>query len=233
LLAGFLRDSGGDLGYQLRWITTGAENLLPHQKRCIAQAFGISPKQHYGLAEGVANASECERGAMHVDEDFAAMEFVPAAGGRYRLVGTGFSNPATALVRYDTQDIVELRDEPCSCGRPGRLLASIDGRQEDYVVLNDGSRLGRLDHIFKDQVAIREAQFRQRRVGELIVCIVPTSGYSSADERRLIADLRQRIGDRTDLQIEHLPYLPRTAAGKLRLVVSDLQQAQIQPELAI
>jgi len=49
--------------YPIRWITVGAENLLPQQADLIEQAFGARPRQHYGMAEAIANSSECERGA--------------------------------------------------------------------------------------------------------------------------------------------------------------------------
>ena len=39
----------------------------------------------------------------------------------------------------------------------------IDGRSEDYLLLNDGSKVGRLDQIFKDLVDIVEAQFIQKK----------------------------------------------------------------------
>jgi len=162
LLAAYILESGTDLGYKVRWITVGAENVLPQQAKLIERAFGVRPRQHYGLAEGVANISECEYGKLHVDEDFSAVEFIPDSNGLgYRVIGTNFANLAMPFLRYDTQDLVTLSNEICPCGRPGRLVASIDGRQEDYVVLRNGARLGRMDHIFKDMVNIREAQIYQ------------------------------------------------------------------------
>ena len=81
LLAGFMLEAGCELGYPIRWITTGAENLLDHQIDQITRAFGVRPRQHYGMAEAIANISECGRGALHVDEDFAAVEFLPNPDG--------------------------------------------------------------------------------------------------------------------------------------------------------
>src|SRR5437764_1690172 len=134
LIAAHLLDTGSDLGYQVRWVTTGAENLLPHQAAALERALGVRPRQHYGLAEGVANVSECELGCLHVDEDYAAVEFVPlATAGLHRIVGTNFTNAAAPLLRYDTQDLAVITSGSCSCGRPGRVVERIDGRLEDYV----------------------------------------------------------------------------------------------------
>jgi len=226
LLAGYVLDRGLDLGYRVRFVTAGAENLLPQQREAIHRAFGVWPRQHYGMAEGVANASECEHGRLHVDEDFAAVEFLPGtAPGLYRVVGTNFSNPATPLVRYEVSDQVTLAPGRCPCGRPGRLLDRVDGRQEDYVVLPGGARLGRLDHIFKDLDAVREAQIVQPEAGRVVLRVVRTQHYTAVDEQRLLAEARARLGEKMRLEVEYAERLQRSATGKLRFVVNQMPGA--------
>ena len=111
----------------------------------IERAFGVRPIEHYGMAEAVANSSQCPARRQHVDEDFAAVEFIPTAdGSAWRVIGTNFTNRALPLIRYEVGDHVQLADKPCACGLPGRVLSSIDGRQEDYVILRNGARLGRI-----------------------------------------------------------------------------------------
>lgn len=231
LLAAFIIESGISLNYSVRWITVGAENLLPQQARLIEHAFGVRPIQHYGMAEAVANISECELGKLHVDEDFAAVEFLPNPDGvSCRLVGTNLTNSATPFIRYDIQDVVTLGDEECSCGRPGRIVASIDGRSEDYVILKDGTRLGRLDHVFKDLTNIREAQIYQEKPGQAIVKIVRAANYSESDERLLREELGKRWGQLCDVAIEYVKELPRSTSGKLRFVISDLNSGKIESQ---
>lgn len=227
LLAGHILETGDDLGYTPQWITIGAESLLPYQAELMERAFGVRHRQHYGMAEAVANISECERGALHVDEDFAAVEFIPnPAGIGYKVVGTNFSNPATPLLRYDIQDIIALDNIRCDCGRPGRVVASIDGRQEDYIVLKNGARLGRMDHIFKDMVNIREAQLHQHTPGAITIRVVRSAGYTADDESLLLYEARKRVGVETELHIEYVDVLKRSGTGKLRFVISDLPPRQ-------
>jgi phenylacetate-CoA ligase len=230
LLASHILEAGTDLGYAVRWITIGAESLLAHQADVIARAFGVRPLQHYGMSEAVANISECELGALHVDEDFAPVEFVPLENGSaYKVVGTNFSNPATPLLRYEMQDVVTIRpDASCACGRAGRVVESLDGRIEDYVVLPNGTRVGRMDHVFKDMVNVKEAQIQQRRRGHMVICVVRGAGYSSHDEEELLREARKRVGDKMDIEIAYSDELPRTATGKLRLVVSEVEGASIR-----
>jgi phenylacetate-CoA ligase len=227
LLAGHLVETGTDLGYPVRWITTGAESLLPQQAALIGRAFGVVPRQHYGQAEAVANLSECERGRLHVDEDFSWVEFAPAGDGTHRIVGTNFSNPATPLLRYDTGDFVTLDAAGCPCGRPGRTVFRVDGRREDYVVLPSGARVGRLDHAFKDLVHVREAQIRQRSREALLLRVVRAPQWEAADEERMLHEMRLRVGAGIRLEVEYVERIERTAAGKLRFVVSELPEGRI------
>lgn len=223
LIAEYLVARGGDLGYPVRWVTTGAENLLPHQARLIERAFGVRPRQHYGMAEGAANISECEQGHLHVDEDFSVVEFLPSEERDvYRVAGTNFTNLATPLVRYDVGDRVRLGPLRCSCGRPGRVVESIDGRSEDYLWLGDGTRLGRLDHIFKDATRVREAQIVQRARGQMTLRVVRGEGFAEDDERQLLAETRYRVGAAMQVDLEYVDRIERTATGKLRLVVSEV-----------
>jgi phenylacetate-CoA ligase len=221
LLAAYLLDSDRTLGYEVKWITTGAENLLDQQANLIERAFGVSPRQHYGMAEAAANFSECTRGRLHVDEDFAAVEFVPTGtDNTYRVIGTNFSNPATPLLRYDVQDVVELDHQRCDCGLPGRLVKRVDGRLEDYVVLKNGSRVGRLDHIFKDLTSIREAQIIQRTPGAVIIRVVRGSTYGIDAECSLLREVRARLGEDTDVALDYVTAIERSRTGKLRFVRS-------------
>jgi phenylacetate-CoA ligase len=223
LIASYLVETNTDLGYEVRWITTSSENLLPQQSNLIEKAFGVKPRQHYGMAEAAANFSECDRGKLHVDEELAAVELIPITGNRYRVVGTNVSNPAMPLIRYECNDHVTIDPgDSCSCGRPGRVVTDIDGRKEDYIVLKNGVRLGRLDRIFYNLPNVREAQVRQDTIGEIKFLIRPGAMYKKEDEIRLLAEIEKTIYDGSHIAVEYVDEVERTARGKLRFVVSSV-----------
>jgi phenylacetate-coenzyme A ligase PaaK-like adenylate-forming protein len=228
LIASYLVETNTDLGYEVRWITSSTENLLPQQSRLIERAFGVKPIQHYGMTEAIANISECEKGKLHVDEELAATEFIPITGNRYRVVGTNISNPAMPLIRYECCDHVTIDpDDSCSCGRPGRVVTDIDGRQEDYIVLKNGVRLGRLDRIFYNVRNVHEAQIRQDKVGEIKVLVRPGALYKTEDELRLRTEIEKTIHDGSQITIEYVDEVERTARGKLRFVVSTVSAEDV------
>jgi len=229
MLACFMLDRGLRLNYRPGVVTIGAESLLPHQKAAIEQAFGAPCRQHYGMTEAVANISECPQGRLHVDEDFGLVEFVPNGDRSARIIATGYSNAAFPLLRYDTGDIAELYPDSasCSCGLPGRLVRAIDGRVEDYVVTPEGSRIGRMDHIFKDMVNIRESQIYQESPGSVVFRIIKGTGYGLTDEAILLREARKRLGNEIRIEIDYVAELERSSRGKLRFVISKIKSAHI------
>jgi phenylacetate-CoA ligase len=220
----------------VRIVTTGAENLLDSQRETIRKAFECEVREHYGLAESVANISECEHGRLHVDEDFSHVEFIPvdSEANQYRIVGTNWSNPAFPLFRYDTGDIATLSDEEeCPCGRMGRIVERIEGRREDYVVISSGARIGRLDHIFKDMVTVRSAQIYQPDRSRVVLRIVKGKGYTQESEKRVLREARKRLGDKIEIEVEYRDEIPTTASGKLKFVVSDIESMQLPEETGV
>ena len=225
VLSKYIRDTGADLGYQVQWISLQAENALPHQRELIESVFGAKTRTHYGMTEAVVNISERPDGSFRVDEDFSAVEFV-RIDGSYRVVGTNFTNPVFPLLRYDTRDMVRVDDEP-NCDGFGREIMGLDGRQEDYVLLPDGTRVGRTNYIFRAMTNIREAQIRQQRVEEVVFRVVRGADYSIADEKRLIEEARRVFGDAIGISVEYVERLERGRNGKHRLVLSDLKEGKL------
>ncbi len=215
-----------DIDYSLDYktiITTGSENLLENQKELIRKAFGVIPVQHYGMSEPVANISECKYGRLHIDEDYSYVELLPVNDkkGLYKIVGTSFYNDALFFLRYDTCDIVTLSDnQSCECGRYGRIVDKIDGREEDFLTLDDGTKIGRLDHIFKDIENVAEARFHQGKSGIVTLEIVKGDKYSLKDERKIKKEIYSRV-NLNSFKIRYTDKIEKTEAGKLRFVISE------------
>ncbi len=223
LLSSLIIEAGLKPIETVRWITTGAENLLEHHIEAIHKAFpNAIVRTHYGLAEGVANFSQDKEGKWEVDDDFAYAEFIPL--DEYdksvcRIIGTGIANNAFPLIRYDTGDLAKIK---WTDGKPE--IIEIYGRQEDYIELPNGVKLGRLDHIFKDCVNIREAQIHQIRKDLIELRIVKDVNYTDKDEKQLVEEASSRFGKDVELTISYCNAIERTKSGKVRFVVSELNK---------
>jgi phenylacetate-CoA ligase len=215
-------------------VLSNAEPLYPHQRDRIRRAFGGAVRDTYGMAEQVTAASECGHGSLHLWPEAGLLEILSdddleaaQTGVPGRVVATGLLNPDMPLVRYEVGDRAATLPptSPCPCGRALPRLSSVEGRLDDVVLTPDGARVGRLDPVFKADLAVREAQIVQERIDLLCVRVVPAPGWSARDREVIIERIRDRVGRRMEVRIEEVPCLERTPAGKLRGVVSRLPRS--------
>jgi phenylacetate-CoA ligase len=226
ILAKYIIEEEFPLAYCVRTVTVGSENLLPWQRNVIRKAFGVPPRQHYGLVEAVANISECPAGRLHVDEDFSYVEFVREEDSdTFGIVGTAFSNTAVSLLRYHTGDLARVSKTRCDCGRWGRIVEQLDGRLTDYIVLPGGRKVASLAAPFHDTECLLAAQIYQGEDGNLSVRYVPASGWKNDFLVGLESRLRLRVGHQIAITFEQVNEVEKTARGKTRLVVSGYKES--------
>lgn len=212
-------------------LTTGSANLTPWQSQAMKEVFGIPPRQHYGLSEGVSNISELPDGRAAVDEDFAYTEFVDdPSNDCKRIVGTAFHNTALALVRYDTGDLCTLADGSSDYD-PQRYVETLDGRSADYILLPGGRQVAALSTPFHECIGFAEAQIIQHSNHALTVRYIPGHGWrGDATLEQLRKALRKRIGPELPLRFEQVDAIPKTARGKSRLVISELTSSSARSD---
>lgn len=206
----------------LRSIVTSSETLSDEDRRVVQERFRCRVFDWYGAFERVAAIGTCEKGTYHMLSDYSYVELEKAGDGLVEIIGTGFNNRVMPLIRYRTGDFVKLSEsnQVCSCGRSFPIVSRVIGRQDDYIHLGDGRRIGRMDHVFKGMAGIAEAQIVQDRIDRIKVLIVPLQGFSPTDERKLIENVHQRTGTEIHVTVETVPSIPRTRNGKFRSVIS-------------
>ncbi|WP_196889212.1 hypothetical protein [Aureivirga sp. CE67] len=219
LFAALVKDKNYDFSF-VKNITFGSENLLENQKILIRKVFENAVlSEHYCMTECVSNISQHSNEELYLDRYFSYTEFIPTdIKNKYWIVGTNLSNPNFPLIRYNTNDIVEII---------GGQIISIDGRKEDYVILKNGTKLGRLDHIFKGLIHIKEAQIYQPDFNNVVIRIVKSKSYDNHnEEKKLIKKLDLWFKNEINFKIEYLDKIERTKSNKLRFVVSEIKNKQ-------
>ncbi len=207
---------------------TGAE-AVDEQQRIDIEAFTGAPvADMYGFNEGAGNASSCPEGKLHEDFEFGYLECVDpvvdeetgVTGGR--LLATGFSTRAFPLIRYDVGDYGRWMpdDFHCPCGRESRVLHSIDGRWEDYVVTPSGQSVRRLGEVFKDMPTLKQFQIVQDDPAKITLRLVTRDAYSDDDEERLRQRVALWIDDSIDVAFDYVDHIPPAPNGKYRRVVN-------------
>jgi len=217
------KDAGIELEYSPRVITTSSENLSPKQERWIQSFFQSSIRSMYSMTENVVNASQILPNSKRyiLDEAYAYVEFIPH-DQNYKIIGTNLVNYAFPIFRYDTGDLASKID---TTSYP-RAILEIDGRLDDSIVLPNGSRVGRLGHIFKEATFVNEAQIVQTELDSIIVKVVKNNAlWNDSSPSVIEQEFRKRLGEDINISIELVESIEKTARGKLRFVVSELEQS--------
>lgn len=209
------------------FIFPSAEKLYDYQRNQMLRAFdGIKIMEHYGFSENVACASKCAAGHYHEDFELGHFELknpIQTLNGKHgELLATGFKNFAMPFIRYDIGDTAVFSDEPCSCGLNSRVIIDIEGRNEDYIITPEGTRIMRFDYLFKDTQSIKECQVAQRQLGEMIIRIVQRPNYSNITEKSILDHVHSMISPTIKVRFEYVDEIPRTKAGKFKAVTSEM-----------
>jgi phenylacetate-CoA ligase len=208
---------------------TNAEPVFDYQRLAIEEAFQCPVRETYGQAEIVGAASECQAGVLHLWPEVAWLEVMDDDKTTTRTAGdfisTGLLNADMPLVRYRVGDRgAILRDTErrlCACGRTLPVLTSLEGRADDVLFARNGRRIGRLDPVFKNNLAVREAQVIQEALDKVRVRYVPTTDFTIETERSITERLKARMGD-VKVVLERVDEVPRGVNGKFRAVICNL-----------
>jgi phenylacetate-CoA ligase len=125
-------DTRSDWSLRVAFVT--AERLTEETRAELEDRTGARVRQIYGSADGLLPAYECwaaEGMHLHPDQILEVLDpetHEPATLGE--VVAT-VANPNRPLLRFANLDLVELRDDPCACGRTGPRIARFAGRVDE------------------------------------------------------------------------------------------------------
>lgn len=223
-IARFMLDTGNVGTVRPRAVLVSSETLFDWMRADIEQAFQCRVFDGYSLGELVAFVSQCDAGSMHVSPEYGVVELVEIEG-QHEIVATGLMNYGMPLLRYRTGDVAEpAAAGACECGRQLPRLGRIMGRIDDRIITPDGNTVGpaALSLALQDVPNLRAAQIVQDTTAGVVVRLDTTGAFTHEDEQFLLDELRKRVGHALAIEFEHVPHIPRTGAGKQRLIVSRL-----------
>ncbi len=224
-----IRECGLTVVSPPKYIFTGAEKMYNNQRQVIEEVFpGVVCTDHYGMSEGVCNASKCKEGVYHEDFEFGLLEceekhWISDTEYEGDILGTTFKNYGMPLIRYKIGDSAIWDTKPCACGLHSQVIKDIQGRSEDFVVTPEGTRIQRFDYLFKETKGIKECQVVQRELGGVVFRIVKRDNYSMVTEQMLKEEVKKMISPTIRCEFEYVNEIERTRAGKFKAVVSELK----------
>jgi phenylacetate-CoA ligase len=216
----------------LKAAVTSSETLYDFQREAIEKAFQCRVFDYYAAAERVVFSIECDRHeGHHLCEEYGVTEVLDdndvavPAGTEGVLVGTSLHNIGMPMIRYRTTDRTALRPQTCSCGRPLPLMEDVTTKAEDLLRLKDGRLIppSVLTHPFKPLDCIEASQLVQTDLDRLLIRLIPRTDYTEKHGQNLVRDLKTRLGEDMRIDIELVEEMPRTARGKFKWVISQVE----------
>ena len=139
------------------------------------------------------------------------------------------------FIRYDIGDIGKPAAESCSCGRGLAIVDTIEGRDNDVIVLPDrnvvhGEIISYIVRAIQKQGGgVKEIKVIQKELKRLTVSAVKDEAFGNDTERLLIEYLCKFVGKKMDIQLKYVDEIPRETSGKIRYVVSHVADKQPYP----
>lgn len=208
--------------YPRKSIVSSAEVLFPTMRSKIETVFGKKIFDRYGNREFGGIAAECEAHAgLHVNEHDMMVEI--DSPDSQQIPGpiqiTYFKNEAMPFIRYQTGDMAcWMPDGTCPCGRSGRRLRFVVGREVDMIRTYDARFLHgeTFTHLLYGTAEIKEFQLIQENSTTYTVKVVATP----FDENLLRTKLLAELGGQSQIDIQYVDAIPLLKSGKRKFVLA-------------
>jgi putative adenylate-forming enzyme len=224
----------GRLQIPLRNIATSAEVLTTDVRAAVRRAWSIPVQDTYGATEYAPIASECLEGRKHLFENGAVIEITDARGvpvppGEVgeRVLLTVFGRRIQPLIRYEISDLVRLSRERCGCGRPYRVIESVDGREEDILHFESddaGSSVAVHPNRFHEAlegIGVEAWQIVHDDSGLTIRLVGPRANDSRSAAEQAVRAAIEPTGARVpSINVRCVSTLERGKTGKAPLIIS-------------
>jgi len=160
---------------------TSSEKLLLHQRELIENVFGCEIFDRYGCSErSISLAENLDHYGYYEEPGYSHNQFFSD-----HILTTSLFKTSFPLIRYQVNDVVVLDEHG--------VVKEIEGRNEDVIVCNDGTKIGRIDHIFKGVRGVKYAQVVQRISGHVDINVVPDLVLDDCIVRHIEEKLRRKV----------------------------------------
>lgn len=210
-------------------IATTGNTLFSETRNEIEEVFSCKIFDAYSC-EGNSTVFECPtHSSYHSAEEYGISEILdeygnPLQKGIGRLISTDLWNFTHPFIRYDTQDLVEIDNEPCKCGRNLLKINRIIGRDNDVLTVESGRRF--IVHNFTGffQADIPELnksidQFQIIKKGDTVLFNLVVNQNYNKDVSDFIK-LHWKREMESDIEINIVEKIPLTGSGKRKFILN-------------
>lgn len=222
---------------QPKLLISFAEVLTDADKTFIQKTFPVPLREVYQCTEGFLGVT-CAHGTMHLNEDVAIFEKKYLDEFRFIPIITDFTRSSQPIVRYELNDVLVEKKEPCPCGSCFTALERIEGREDD--VLQFPTSAGAVVKVFPDLICRVIARatdgfraYRLRQIGDLALHLEVESEQVEVVAGKMSTALHLFLQERgvDGVKITYTAGIDKKAGEKLRrverkLAVTDSNQRE-------
>lgn len=219
---------------KLKTIMACAGTVTPEWRSILERTFGAEVFDKYGSRECSDIACECSAHAgLHIYSPHVYVEIVDAdgqpcgPGQTGRILVTLLNNLTFPMIRYEIGDMaIWAEDGLCACGSPFPRLQSLEGRNDEMLLTEDGTRLSSvfIRHfvgVSLNRQLIREWQFEQVDRKQFVFRYVPLREEGLGENlEALRSSFRAALGASAQIEMRGVAEISPSPTGKVRWIVN-------------
>lgn len=211
-------------------VISQAEMLYPDRREIIKRAFCCDVLDRYGTRELGGIGCECpEHTGLHLSVEDVFVEIVndgrnAPIGEEGEIVATGLTNYGMPLIRYELEDVGQLSDRFCPCGRSLPMMEIVHGRISDMFKTRNGTAVHGLafNKMFRTTPEVKQFQVVQKSLDRIVVTLVENRPIPAARLDYFEHAIQEMMGSEVDVEIDIVDSIPILPSGKYRATMSEV-----------
>lgn len=222
-----------------RVVSVTCTPLTEDVRKVIEAAFDAPVFDVYGCNETnwLSVGCRADKHGMHVLDDLCHIDLVNEDGKAIHdeqegsVLATSFENRVCPFIKYALGDRTHFITAPCDCGLPFSRIASVKGRESDYLVDINGRKIFGWNASFdadEFQGCVKQFQYVQNANGEVLMKIVPNrenphwTATFSAFKAKWLDQFED--GGRLHFIIQEVDEIPHDG-GKIRFIIRNEEKS--------
>ena len=200
-------------------VVYSSENCGPEEKMLIERVFNCSVSSIYGHTER-ACFGEIDDDCCTFHRLYGYTELIPTeTESEYRIVCTGFINRKMPLIRYATDDVVQLRDD-------GTMHLTGHRQSEVRLISKNGQQIfkGAMTLHMELLKKVKCYQYYQNVPGKAELRLVENMTLSEEDMGMIRRYLERRCEGLLDVEIRLVDEIQLTKRGKYQWAINDIKE---------
>ena len=222
-LANYFQGMGKSLHVPLSF--TSSESVYAHQREKVEAQFNTKIVDWYGNAERTIALEQNTLGLYDEIPLYSINEFFDD-----HAITTSLINFSFPLIRYRVDDVFVTADAE----KGEKVIESIQGRSNDYLLLPDGTQVGLLCNAMKGINNLLFAQIVQDNPLSFTLRLVVNGSFTEKDEQQARGNIIKRVGTDAHFDIKYIreDEIIRSKAGKYKMIINNIANETVRkPEL--